>query len=96
VGRLQWSSLHNLLRAWLPPGGRIVAIRAQLRSPNRKGATVTAHGVVTAVRDEAGVRRIELDVWIDDERGSRLAPGSATVEVPGVELAGGPAAPSGT
>jgi acyl dehydratase len=81
MGRLQWSYLHNLLRDWLPPGGRIVAVRAQLRAPNRKGATVTAHGVVTAVHDEAATRRIELDVWIDDEQGNRLAPGSATVEL---------------
>ena len=91
MGRLQWSYLHNLLRDWLPPGGRIVAIRAQLRTPNRKGSTITAHGVVTAVRDEAGVRRIDLDVWIDDDRGNRLAPGSATVE-----LVGPPAAAKGT
>jgi acyl dehydratase len=82
MGRLQWSYLHNMLRAWLPPGGRIVAIRAELRAPNRNGATITAHGVVTAVWDEGGQRRVELDIWIDDEEGSRLAPGSAVVEVP--------------
>jgi acyl dehydratase len=82
MGRLQWAYLHNMLRGWLPPGGRVVAIRAQLRAPNRKGATITAHAVVTAVRDEGGRRRIELDIWIDDERGIRLAPGSAVVEVP--------------
>lgn len=88
MGRLQWSYLHNLLRGWLPPGGRIVAVRAQLRAPNRNGSTVTAHGRVTAVRDEAGVRRIELDVWVDDDEGNRLAPGSATVELAVVPAAG--------
>jgi acyl dehydratase len=89
MGRLQWSYLHSMLRDWLPPGGRIVAIRAQLRAPNRKGSTITAHGIVTAVHTEAGIRRIDLDVWIEDEQGNRLAPGSATVE-----LADAPAFPA--
>jgi acyl dehydratase len=91
MGRLQWSYLHNLLRDWLPPGGRIVAIRAQLRAPNRKDSTLTAHGVITAVRDEAGVRRLELDIWIDDDQGNRVAPGSATVEL----IISGPPAATG-
>jgi acyl dehydratase len=81
MGRLQWSYLHNMLRDWLPPGGRIVAVQAQLRAPNRKGSTITAHGIVTAVHTEGGIRRIDLNVWIDDEQGTRLAPGSATVEL---------------
>ena len=79
MGNLQWAYLHNLLRNWMGDDGRIVNISCQFRSPNVKGQTVTAHGVVTAVRDEDGERFVDLDVWTEEQNGVKLAPGSATV-----------------
>jgi acyl dehydratase len=79
MGNLQWAYLHNLLRQWMGDDGRIVSMNCQFRSPNVKGQTVTAHGTVTAVRDEGDERIVDLDIWTEEQNGNRLAPGQATV-----------------
>jgi acyl dehydratase len=81
MGNLQWAYLHNLVRDWLGEDGRIVSLSCQFRAPNTKGMTVTARGVVTAVREENGRHHADLDIWTEDGEGSKLAPGSAVVEL---------------
>ena len=81
MGNLQWSYLHNMLRGFLGNAGRISKIGVQYRSPNFKGETLTARGVVTAVREEAGLRTLELEVWVEAQDGRRTAPGKAVVTV---------------
>jgi acyl dehydratase len=83
MGNLQWSYLHNLVRDWLGGQGRIVRLGCQFRAPNTKGMTVTAHGVVTAIRDDGGRPVADLDIWTEDQDGNKLAPGTATVELGG-------------
>jgi acyl dehydratase len=83
MGNLQWSYLHNVVRDWLGGHGRIVRLGCQFRAANTKGMTVTAHGVVTAIRDDGGKRMADLDIWTEDQDGSKLAPGTATVELDG-------------
>jgi hypothetical protein len=46
--------------------------------------TVIARGVVTAVREASGRRLADLEVWTEDGDGRKLAPGTATVELPAV------------
>jgi acyl dehydratase len=83
MGNLQLAWLHCLLREWVEPaGGRIVRVACTFRAPSLKGRTVTARGLVTAVRDEVDEQVVDLDVWTEDDRGTRLAPGSATVAFP--------------
>ena len=84
MGNLQWAWLHCVLRDWLDElgGGRIVSVGVQFRGPSLKGHTVSAHGVVTGVRDEGDERYVDLEVWTQVDDGSRLAPGTATVAVP--------------
>jgi hypothetical protein len=80
MGALQWAYLHCLLRQWLgTSGGRIVHVQCQFRGASEKGSTVTAKGVVTAVRDEDDGRYIDVDVWTETDDGARLAPGHATI-----------------
>jgi acyl dehydratase len=81
MGNLQWAYLHNLLRQWLGDDGRILNVSCQFRSANVKGQVVTAHGIVTAVRDEGAERIVELDVWTEEQNGTKLAPGVATVAI---------------
>ena len=52
MGNLQWSYLHALLRQWIGDNGRILRLGCQFRSPNTKGQIVTAHGKITAIREE--------------------------------------------
>ncbi|MDO8731499.1 MAG: MaoC/PaaZ C-terminal domain-containing protein [Actinomycetota bacterium] len=77
MGNLQWAYLHNMLRNWVGEGGEILSIEVQFRSPNVKGQTVTAKGVVTAVDGDV----ISLDVWTEQQEGTKLAPGSAKVKM---------------
>jgi acyl dehydratase len=79
MGNLQWSYLHNVIRGWLGPDDEIVALSCQFRGANTKDMTVTARGVVTAVRMEDGRRLADLEVWTEDQDGKKLAPGTATV-----------------
>ncbi len=79
MGNLQWSYLHDLLRTWMGDDGRIVSVSCQFRAPNVKGQTVTAKGTVTDIRDDAGERFVDLQIWTEEQTGAPLAPGSATV-----------------
>jgi acyl dehydratase len=81
MGNLQWSYLHNLVREWLGDDGEILSLKCQFRAPNTKDMTVTARGVVTAVREESGQVLADLDIWTEDGDGKKLAPGSATVKL---------------
>jgi acyl dehydratase len=81
MGNLQWSYLHNLLESWLAERGRIVRLACQFRSPTIKGLTVTAHGRVTSVQERDGEVWVDLDIWTDDQNGSQLAPGTATIVI---------------
>jgi acyl dehydratase len=79
MGALQLSYLHNLLRNWIGEEGRIMKIGCQFRSPNVKGQTLTARGVVKEIREDGGAREVDLEIWIEDQEGTKLAPGAATV-----------------
>jgi acyl dehydratase len=81
MGNLQWAYLHNLVRDWLGDDGAIVSLKCQFRAANTKGMTVTARGVVTAVREDGGKLLADLDIWTEDSEGNKLAPGSALVEL---------------
>jgi hypothetical protein len=82
MGNLQWSYLHTLLRNWIGPDGRIVRLACQFRSANVKGQVVTAHGRITAIRDDETERLVDLEAWIDNDSGQVMAPGTATVGIP--------------
>jgi hypothetical protein len=81
MGNLQWAYLHNLLRQWLGDDGRILSIACEFRAANVQGQVVTAGGSVTAVQDEGDERIVDLDVWTEEQNGTKLAPGRATVAI---------------
>jgi acyl dehydratase len=84
MGNLQWSYLHNLLRAWLgqqPGGGRIRKLECSFRSPNLKDAIVSAKGRITSLQNLDGRLLAGVEVWTEDEKGRKLAPGTAVVEL---------------
>jgi acyl dehydratase len=82
MGNLQWSYLHNLLRAWMGDDGRIVRLGCQFRGPMLKGSVVRARGVITAVRTEGSETLVDLDLWTEDGAGHRMVPARATVALP--------------
>jgi len=71
----------NMLLTWAGPASlRDLSVR--FTSNVFGGDTVTAGGVVTAVREEDGTRVADCDVWLDREDGTRAIAGTATVVVP--------------
>jgi acyl dehydratase len=87
MGNLLWAYLHNMLRDWIEAefagNGRIVSVDLSFRSPNLRGQTVAARGIVTAVREEAGQTLVDLDIAVVDRDAPAtvLAPGKATIAV---------------
>jgi acyl dehydratase len=82
MGNLQVSYLHNMLREWMGDDGEILELSCQFRAPNTKGQIVIGRGVVTAVHDTGDRRIVHVDVWTEDHRGAKLAPGQAKVGFP--------------
>jgi acyl dehydratase len=79
MGNLQTAYFHAVLREWLGGGGRIAKLSFQFRSPNLKGQTVTARGKVTSIGSSPADPHAELEIWTEDQDGTKLAIGTATV-----------------
>ena len=79
---LTFSYVQTMLREWVGEQGRIVAVDIRLRSPFLRGRTLTATGEVRRVHRGGDEVLVEVDVWADDDHGTRLVQGSATVTVP--------------
>ena len=85
MGNLQTAWIHCMLRNWLEeagPAARIVSYSAQFRAPSLKDRVVDAHGVVTGVRTVGDEILADLDVWTEDDKGTRLTPARVTVALP--------------
>lgn len=81
---LTFSYIQTMLRDWVGDDGRIVSVAIQLRSPFLRGRTLLAAGRVTAVRrsNSAGAEcEVDVEVWADDDEGTRLVQGTGTVAV---------------
>ena len=85
MGNLQLAYLHAMLRDWLDDDGRILALRCRYRRPSLGGTDVIARGVVRSVSgDEPPIA--ELEIWTEDEHGTRLSEGVARVAITGRDL----------
>jgi acyl dehydratase len=81
MGNLTIAWYHAMLREWLGRTGRIVSFRGQFRSPALKGDTITCSATISDVTEAAGVTRIQLDLNAENERGDKVMPGTAVVEL---------------
>lgn len=83
MGNLQWSYLHNLVRAWLPDGGRILTMACRFNSPSGKGLPVSARGRVSGLESREDGHEVALELWTENSDGTVLAPGTCTVLISG-------------
>jgi acyl dehydratase len=79
MGNLQVAYVHNLLRDVVGTDGRVAAMECSFRSANLQGQQLSVWGRVASVTEGLAGRRIELEIWVEDEAGSRLSHGRATV-----------------
>lgn len=70
--------LEAAIRQWAGPSARIRTIEFAMKDFNCVGDVVSATGVVTGT---GGERTVQLDVWIESERG-RTVEGTAVVAFP--------------
>ena len=61
--------------------GRVISFSGQFRSPALKGDVITCSATVTTVTENGGRARVELDLNAQNQRGDKLMPGKAVVEI---------------
>jgi hydroxyacyl-ACP dehydratase HTD2-like protein with hotdog domain len=77
-GPLQGAWLHQFVRDWAGPRGRVLALAFQNRGRAFPERDLTFCGRVTAVEGDV----VSLEVWEEDDTGAVLMPGTARVRLP--------------
>jgi acyl dehydratase len=78
-GMLSMGYLGEFLHRAAGGGAGVRKFRARFAKLTWPGDVVTCKGVVTAVRDEGGVRLVDCDVWTETQTGERKVTGTATL-----------------
>ncbi|HZO82228.1 MAG TPA: MaoC/PaaZ C-terminal domain-containing protein [Candidatus Binataceae bacterium] len=80
-GNLSLGLLSRLVTDWIGhSGARLARLGTTYRQPVQPDHTITLNGFVTHV--EPKEKRVEIDVWIENEDADRLVIGTASVEFP--------------
>ncbi len=72
----------HLLSAWVGEKGRTCKITTQYRNFMVEGDTLQCGGRVKAKYVKEGKGYVELDLWINNQKGANCVPGKAVVELP--------------
>ena len=78
-GNMSLGLLSRTLLGWMP-GSRLERIGTTFRGLARAGVPAKIQAMITEKDDET--RRIECDVWMENEAGDRLVIGTATLQFP--------------
>ena len=81
-GALKNAFLGHLVTKWMGPEGGLKRLACQYRGMDIPGTPVTAKGVVTRKYQEQGANLVDCEIWLENEKGERTTPGSATVALP--------------
>jgi acyl dehydratase len=82
MGNLRLAYLHNLLRDWIGEAGDIKRVGCQYRALNLPHDVLTGRGRITRKYMDNGEYLLDLDVWVENQRGENTCPGVATVRLP--------------
>lgn len=80
IMRVAW--LGHLMTDWMGDDGFLHEVYVQLRAPNLIGDISRCSGRVTGKREESGQHLVDVDVWVQNQRGERTAIGTAIVGLP--------------
>jgi acyl dehydratase len=72
-------ALCRVLTDWIGRAGAVKRLAFQMRRPNFLGETIQVRGRVTGKGDGG---RVDLEVWIESDRGGVTVPATATVVLP--------------
>ena len=80
-GNMSLGMLTRLVTDWIgSSGARLARLGTTYRQPVQPDHTITLNGFVTHI--EAAERRVDIDIWIENEDAERLVIGTASVEFP--------------
>lgn len=80
-GPLKLGFLYRAIEEWLGDAGFVRHVRAAHRRPDLTGRPLTVRGHVVRVYEEAGRRRADLELSIENEAGEASVRGYASVEL---------------
>ena len=83
MGNLKIAYIGNALSKWIGDEGWVRKIAVAYRRIDTVNSTLTATGVVRKKLQEEGENLVELDVWVENDKGEKSTPGQATVVLPG-------------
>ena len=81
-GALKNAFLGQMLTDWMGESGTLKKLACQYRAMDFPGDTLTCKGVVTRKYMEGDSRLLDCNVWLENGKGEKTTPGSATVELP--------------
>lgn len=81
-GVYKTATIAQMLKDWVGDGSAVRRLTVQHRGLDVVGSTLTAGGKVVKVSEEPDLRRIECEVWIDNQDGQRTSTGTASLVVP--------------
>lgn len=81
-GALKNAWLGQLMTDWIGEHGTLVKLGVQYRGMDVPNDPLTCKGVVTNKYEKSGKHYVECDIWLENSRGERTTPGSATAVLP--------------
>ena len=81
-GALKNAFLGHLVTKWMGPAGELKRLVCQYRGMDIPGTPVTIKGVVTRKYQDSGDNLVDCEIWLQNEKGEKTTPGSATVALP--------------
>ncbi len=81
-GALKNAFLGQLMTDWMGEHGTLKKLTCQYRGMDVPGDTLTCKGTVTRKYQEGDQYLIDCDIWLENGKGEKTTPGSATVTVP--------------
>ena len=81
-GALKNAFLGQLMTDWIGDRGTLRKLSCQYRGMDVPGDTLTCKGTVTRKYQEAGRNLVDCDIWLENGKGEKTTPGTATVQLP--------------
>ena len=81
-GRFKYASLGELVSNWLGHEGRIQKLSCQYRGMDFPDQEMVCRGIVKRKFEEAGQKKVELEIWTENPEGRKTTPGQAICVFP--------------
>ncbi len=80
-GWYKTATVAQMLKDWAGDSDALKRLNVQHRGMDVAGNTLTAGGKVISVSQEDSGKRVECQVWIDNQQGQRTVTGTATLVI---------------